>query len=387
MKYITLLLSFLVFAFAKAQVSTASPTPTADQAVTILFDATGTPLEGTTQTLHLYAGVTINGNEFQKAPSDFFSNDPNVNPTFTNTGGNNFQITLGPTLNEFFEVNPSTEPISAIDFVIRNANGTNGDNPIQTQDYKLTIFQPGLNAVITSPSDDQIIDLNQQITINASSSQSAALNLTVNNTSIANVNDQEDLSVPFTFDTAGSYEIVFTADNGTDLATDQVQVFVPAPTQMQARPAGLKNGVNENADGSVTFLLAAPAKSSAILISNFTDWQPTLETQMKKDGEYFWVTVPANNFMANHEFLYQYIVDGTIKTADPFSTEILDPITDQFIKAGNYPNLPTYPMGETTGAVSLATYLETPYQWNITDFQRPHNENLVIYELLVRSSS
>ncbi|SCY42728.1 Por secretion system C-terminal sorting domain-containing protein [Nonlabens sp. Hel1_33_55] len=390
MKYITLLLTFLVFAFAKAQVSTASPTPTADQAVTILFDATGTPLEGTTQTLHLYAGVTINGQDFQNTPTGenaFFDNDPTVNPTFTSTGQNSYQITLGPTLNQYFGVNPSTDIITAIDFVIRNANGTNGNNPVQTQDYKLTIFQPGLNAVITTPSDNQIINLNQQITISASSSQNATLDLTVNNTSIANVNDQQNLSVPFTFDTAGTYEIVFTADTGNDVVTDRVQVFVPAATQTEVRPAGLKNGVNENADGSVTFLLAAPAKSSALLISSFTNWRPTLATQLKKDGDYFWVTVPANNFVANEEFLYQYIVDGTIKIADPFSTEILDPITDQFIKAGNYPNLSAYPMGETTGAISLATYLETPYQWNITDFQRPDNENLVIYELLVRDFS
>ncbi len=386
MKQLLLFLSCFVFAFAKAQVSTSSPTPTADEAVTILFDATGTPLENTSQTIHLYAGVTINGQNFQKVKGDFFDNDPSINPTFTRTGQNTFTITLEPTLNQFFNVDPAVETITAIDFVIRNATGSNGNNPIQTQDYTLPIFAPGLNAVITAPGDRQIFNVNQQITIEASSSQSAALDLSVNGTSIATAT-AVDLTANYTFTTPGNYQFEFTATVGTETATDVINAFVPAATENAVRPAGLKNGVNENTDGSVTFVLAAPQKNSVYLITDFNDYAPTLETQMKKDGDYFWVTLPASRFTANTQFAYQYIVDNSLVIADPYSTLILDPGADQFIKPGNFPNLPDYPEGKTTGDITLYTYQETPYNWTTNNFQRPDADNLVIYELLVRDFS
>ena len=121
MKYRILLLALIVSAFAKAQVSTSPATPTATDAITIIFDAVGTPLENTTQTIHLYAGVTINGQKFQKVKGDFFSNNTTINPAFTKTGSNKFQVTLNPTLNQYFNANPSTETITAINFVIRNS--------------------------------------------------------------------------------------------------------------------------------------------------------------------------------------------------------------------------------------------------------------------------
>ncbi len=395
MKNKLLLLALLVFAFAKAQVSTSSATPTAAEPVTILFNAVGTPLENSTQTLHLYAGVTIQGVQmgFQKVKGDFFSNNPAINPTFTRASGtNSYQITLGPSLNQYFNVNLGTEIITAIDLVIRNANGPNGspgsanNKPIQTADFKLPIFQPGLNAVITSPADGQIYAVNQQITIAGSSSQTAALEISVNGSSIATAT-ASTISSPYTFSSPGNYSISFTAVNGNQTATDNKNIFVPAPTINEPRPAGLKNGVNENTDGSVTFLLAAPLKNSVTLLGSFSNWALNTGYQMKKDGDYFWLTVPASVFTANTVFSYQYLVDSTIKVADPFSTLILDPQNDQFIKAGNYPNLPSYPTGLTTGDVTIYTYKKVPYVWNVTDFQRPDNENLVIYELHVRDFS
>ncbi|GAK75192.1 malto-oligosyltrehalose trehalohydrolase [Nonlabens ulvanivorans] len=196
-----------------------------------------------------------------------------------------------------------------------------------------------------------------------------------------------NITSPYTFNTTGGHTIELTADNGAQQITDAVNVFVPAATQTQTRPAGLKNGVNENADGSVTFLLAAPGKTDAALIGDFTNWNLDTNFQMFKDGDYFWVTVPSTNFTAGQTFQYQYIVDYTFKVADPFSGLILDPDSDQYIKPGNYPNLPTYPTGLTTGDVSLYTYQATPYNWTVNNFQKPNKENLVIYELLVRDFS
>ena len=382
MKYKILLIALMMFAFAKAQspVSTSPATPVPTDQVTITFNAVGTPLENISEGIRLYSGVTINGMEFQQTPSDFFSNDDADNPPFTKTGANTYSIVLGPSLNEYYSVNAG-DIITAIDLVIRADSGSP-----QTSDYKLTVFEPGLNALITSPNNNSIFQVNENIMITAESSQSADLELSVNGASIKTITGTT-ISSPYTFATAGNYNINLTAISGNESISDNKSVFVPEATVNESRPSGLKNGVNENADGSITFLLAAPGKTDATLIGSFTGWDLNTDFQMKKDGDYFWITIPANQFTANTEFTYQYLVDYSIKVADPFSRLILDPQNDQFIKDGNFPNLPDYPTGQTTGDVTLYTYQKTPYNWITTNFQRPDNENLVIYELLVRDFS
>lgn len=373
------LLMFLMFAFAKAQVTTNPSTPTRTDQVTLTFDATGTALENETGSLYAHTGANINGTRWQNVVGTWGAN--NLQPEFVNTSGNIYQVTLGPDLETFYSLQPG-DVISEICLVIRNAAGNNQTSP----DIFLPVFQPGLNTVITSPSNGDIFSLNQTINIEADCSQNTNLNLTVNGTSIGTAT-ATSISQAYTFTTSGSFDIAITADNGSTTDTDEINVYVPGATQTQARPAGLKNGVNENADGSVTFLLAAPGKSDVMLIGSFTNWDLNPAFQMFKDGDYFWTTVPASAFTANTDFMYQYLVDFDIKIADPYSELILDPGSDQFIKPGNYPNLPTYPENETSGDVTVYTYQKTPYNWTVTNFQRPDQENLVIYEILARDFS
>lgn len=381
MKNYTLwLMAFFCFAFAKAQVTTSPSTPTQTDQVTLVFDATGTALENVTGTLYAYTGVTINGQRWQNIPNSSFT-DNQTAPQFVNTTGNIYQLTLGTSVDQFYGVNAG-DVVSEICLVIRNASATVQTSP----DIFLDIFPPGLNAIITTPSNGDIFSLNQNIIISADCSQTAALDLKVNNTSIATAN-AATISSPYTFTTAGAHTIEISADNGAQQVSSSINVYVPAATQTQARPAGLKNGVNENADGSVTFLLAAPGKNDVILIGDFSNWNLEVNNQMFKDGDYFWITLPAINFTANQDFKYQYLVDFDIKIADPFSELILDPSSDPFIKPGNFPNLPVYPDGLTTGDLTVHTYQKTPYNWTTTNFQRPDQENLVCYEILARDFS
>lgn len=378
--YLLIILAILGFAFAKAQVTTNPSTPTQTDQVTLVFDATGTALENVTGTLYAYTGVTINGNRWQNIIVPTF-NDNNGAPQFVNTSGNIYQLTLGTSIESFYNVTPG-DVVSEICLVVRNAAANVQTSP----DIFLPIFQPGLNTLITAPSNGDIFNLNQSITISGDASQTAALELKVNNTSEATTN-AATISTPYTFTTTGGHAIELTADNGAQQVNDVVNVYVPVTTQNQSRPAGLKNGVNENADGSVTFLLAAPGKTDAMVIGDFTGWNLDANYQMNKDGDYFWVTVPASAFTAGQTFQYQYLVDFNIKVADPYSELILDPGSDQFIKPGNFPNLPIYPTDLTTGDVSLHTYQATPYNWTVNNFQRPDQENLVIYEILARDFS
>ena len=122
-----------------------------------------------------------------------------------------------------------------------------------------------------------------------------------------------------------------------------------------------------------------------MLIGDFNNWENNTQYQLKKDTsnpDLFWITL--NNLDPNKEYAYQYLVDYTIKIADPYSEKILDPWTDQYIKSGNYPNLKAYPTNLTTGYVSTFLINEPTYSWNVSNFMKPSQNNLIIYELHLR---
>jgi 1,4-alpha-glucan branching enzyme len=379
-KQLLLLLAVFGLAFAKAQVSIQPSTATQTDTATLIFDATGTELENETGTLYAYTGVTINGNRWENIIVPSFSEN-NGAPQWTNTGGNIYELTIGTSIESFYNV-AAGDVVSEICLVVRNATATAQTRP----DIFIPVFAPGLNAVMTSPQDGAIFNAGQSVTVSGDASRSANLDLSVNNTSISTAT-AATISTSYTFPTSGAYELKITATDGGSTVEDAISVYVPGATQNQAQPNNLKNGVNENADGSVTFLLTAPLKDDVMLIGSFNDWDLDPSYQMNKDGNDFWITVPATEFTANTDFMYQYLVDFDIKIADPFSHLILDPGSDQFIKPGNYPDLPTYPADETTGDVTLYTYQKTPYAWTTNNFVRPDKENLVIYEILPRDFS
>ncbi|HEU4609467.1 MAG TPA: alpha-amylase family glycosyl hydrolase, partial [Chitinophagaceae bacterium] len=149
-------------------------------------------------------------------------------------------------------------------------------------------------------------------------------------------------------------------------------------------PAGVRDGINyEPGDTSVTLVLRAPGKNKATVVGEFNNWIQDTGYIMKKtpDGKFFWIRL--HPLTAGTEYAYQYIVNDTIKIADPYAEKILDPNDDRFISSSTYPNLKSYPTGQT-GIVAVLQTGQTAYNWTVTDFSRPDKRGLVIYELLVR---
>ena len=149
-------------------------------------------------------------------------------------------------------------------------------------------------------------------------------------------------------------------------------------------PAGAKDGVAFINNGkSAIITLYAPYKSSVALIGDFNNWQPA-SGEMKKtpDKNTWWLQI--DNLDAGTEYAYQFLVDNTLKIADPYCEKILDPNNDPYISPATYPGLRYYPTGKTTGIVSVMQANQATYNWKNTGFVRPEKSNLVIYELLVR---
>ena len=152
-------------------------------------------------------------------------------------------------------------------------------------------------------------------------------------------------------------------------------------------PAGMLDGINYNASDNtkVTLVLYAPEKDFVNVIGSFNNWQrDDLNYLLKKDSskDRFWIELTGLTPQTN--YTYQYLVDGIIRVADPYSTTILDENNDPYINATTYPNLPAYPVGKTSYAVTLLRTGDPDYNWQVTNFQRPAKTDLVIYELLIR---
>jgi glycosidase len=119
-------------------------------------------------------------------------------------------------------------------------------------------------------------------------------------------------------------------------------------------------------------------------MGDFNDWLPDGNFQMKRgaDNATWWLDI--TGLTPGQQYRFQYLVDGSMRIADPLSTLVLDAGNDPFIPASTYPNLPAYPTGETSGAVSVLQTAQQPFEWQALNYERPKNTDLVIYELLMR---
>jgi len=381
MKKTFILLFLLIASLTYSQTTTTSPTiPTVSDAVTITFDATGSPLEGYSGDVYAHTGVlttaSVTNDDWKHVIGTWGNNT--TQPKLTRTGTNTYQLVISPDVTSYYGINVG-EVVTYIAVVFRSS-ASNGQP--QTENIYLPIYAAGLNIAFTNPANEAVYNLNDNITISAASSINADLELKINNTSVQIASNTTTISTPYTFISSGRHVLQAIATKSGETKQQGISVYVKTPTQNQTLPTGLKNGYNNNADGTVTFVLQAPNKTDVFLIGGFNNWALDPNYQMKKDGDTFWLTVAGLD--SNTEYAYQYNIDYSLKVADPYGHKILDPNNDQYISSSTYPNLMTYPTGETTGLVSTFTISETPYTWQTSSFTKPNEENLVIYEMLIR---
>lgn len=156
-----------------------------------------------------------------------------------------------------------------------------------------------------------------------------------------------------------------------------------------SKPAGIIDGINYNSSTSVTLSLFAPQKQFVYLIGDFNDWMIDTLYYMNRDSinadsVHWWLTL--SSLTAGQEYAFQYLVDNNIRIADPYTEKVLDPWNDQEImNLGIYPNLKPYPAGKTEEPVAVFQTDQAPFTWVYSDtFSRPEQQNLVIYEMLIR---
>lgn len=386
MKKIYLLL-FIVASFSGfSQISwQGGITPESDQVATILFDKAGTGLASYSGTIYAHTGVTVDDTPWQNVIGNW--GDNGAQPSLTLVSGTIYKLEITPSIQDFYSVVSGT--ISKINIVFRSDSGTQ-----QTGDLELNVgaFMSNLTAPVLNST--TIINSGESLFIEANNNNgNANYNLKANGVSIDMVNNVATYSFNhINILENQSYDLEIT--QGAITQTKSFSVIVNPSTITEAMASGLENGINYNITDftKATLVLEAPGKDFIYVAGSFNNWQPDASYAMKKDpvSEKFWLEI--TGLISEQIETYQYwVVDETpianspalVKVADPCSTLVLSPYDDPWISSTSFPNLPTYPVGQEREVTVLQTG-QTPYNWQVTNFNKPNKDNLVVYELLVR---
>ncbi|MFC2133950.1 alpha-amylase family glycosyl hydrolase [Bacteroidota bacterium] len=387
------LLIFLNTINIAQKITTDPPFPTETDSITITFnaqEADNKALVGYQGQLYTHTGVNTNLSpvEWIHVIGDWGDND--VQPQLTRTADDVYQLVIDNP-REFYGVD-ADERILKLWFVFRGASG----NPIpQTEDIYVEIFEEGLNVQISEPASLPIFpEVGEQIDFTVTTNTGDSLFLYIDQILVAQaVND----TLNFTYDVneAGRKKINAVAtDTEGNSASDSSYIITRTAVTVEELPAGVEHGINYIDDNTVTLVLYAPFKDFVYLIGDFNDWEfaPVDNEEwdfnydyymnLTPDGTTYWVTL--TGLTPLEEYGFQYLVNGNLRISDPYADKILDPWNDDDISSLTYPNLKSYPEEETTNIVSVFQTAQPEYQWQVQDFQRPDQTNLIIYELLIR---
>lgn len=305
----------------------------------------------------------------------------------TSLGNNKWKLIITPNMTSYYNLSAG-EVVKKLAFVFRNGTPTGTvykeGKDVGGTDIFVPLYDAGLNVAFTSPTTNQSVTAGSSVSFVVTSSSTADLSLSVNGTVIASKGATTTLSYPYQFITPNDYIVVAAATSGGTTVYDTLRVNVPTAVVTEARPAGVINGINYISDTSITLVLHAPSKSNVFVIGEFNDWSKMNAYQMKKDGDYWWLTI--NNLTPGRMYGFQYLVDGSLRISDPYTELVLDPWNDPWIneKYNRFLGLKAYPAGKTEGLVATFQTAKPVYNWEVTNFTMPSRDNMVIYELLLR---
>jgi glycosidase len=391
-----------IYSVSLAQIVTTDPDyPTQYDSIVVYFDATqpgATGLLNYTGTVYAHTGVTTNLGQWQHVIGTWGNNT--TQPALTRIDANHYKLVIGYP-RTFYSVTSVSEKILQLSMVFRSADATTQTNP----DIFIDLYEPGLTLVVQNPEvsvpygDPQrspaFVKFGETvpITVNAVElgTQVSLLTLFIDGNQAVQSNTNSltynfvhsDFSVG-----AHTIKIVGVDTTGSVDSTSFMMFSNPAYTNAPL-PNGLKQGINYTSTTTATLALYAPQKEFVYLLGDFNDWKVQTNYFLNRhfvnsDSVMWWIDITVS---PGTEYAFQYLVDGTIRIGDPYSEKILDPWNDQYIPATTYPNLKPYPAGKTESIVSVLQTAQSEYLWQVTNFQKPAKEKLVIYELLVRDFS
>ncbi len=379
-----------------AQVVTFQPSfATQNDSLTIVYDATkgDAGLSGFTGDVYLHSGVITNkstsSSDWKYVPFGWETH--NAKMKATSLGDNKWEFKYGPSIREFFGITDATEKVEKVAIVFKGVSGgtiTKQGKDEGGKDIFIELSEGSVNARWELPTNDASIvvvgDSVKFLGLGSFEGGTPTLSLFKNDELINSV-DADTIRYTFLANEGGDFEFKLVAQGGSSVDSTYKTVVVRDNNgTLTARPSELKDGISLT-QSSATFSLFAPGKRYVYLVGDFNNWTPSSEYLMNKDSVdatnvWFWKEV--TGLTPGQEYAFQYLVDGNIRVADPYSEKVLHP-DDRYISNTTYPNLKPYPVGQEF-AVGVIEPGASDFDWQATDFTRPNKENLIIYELLLR---
>jgi 1,4-alpha-glucan branching enzyme len=347
----------------------------------------------------MHSGIGDNTNAFGFSVIGNWGQDDGVGE-MTSNGDGTWSITIVP--QDYYGLTQQqAAEATRIGIVFRNPDGTQELKATGCQDFillvgsvQITFTAPSTRpAIITSGSN---LTVSAIIAFQGSTTVQGTFEIFYNNVSVATgtcgfPSCNRTLT---NITNSGTLRFVGSPPGTSETGEASFEVFVIDTAIEEPIPSGLVDGINYNPTDptKATLVLTAPGKEYVQVAGSFNNYNPTQAYAMKRDpvNGKFWLEL--NGLTSGNIETYQYWVfdsnpisgsPALVKTADPFSTLVLSPFDDPFIPSTTYPNLPAYPAGQQREVTVLQTG-QTPYNWQVENFEKPKMEDLIIYEVLVR---
>ncbi len=337
--------------------------------------------------VYAHIGVITNkstGNSDWKYAPSWVDNAAKYKLTYVSPNTYTLKI---PNLRTYFGITNSDETIKKIAMVFRTADCSKEGKTKAGGDIFVDVYPEGYQMIIQSDAPGTVVNSPCQIKLTAAATQTSTITISVNGTNIASKSKVTELTGTYNIASTGSYTFKATATNGTQTLSRSFEIAYPAASSAGIYPGGVpKMGTVKNSDGSVTFCLAAPEKKSVVMVPSWDNYQVlernTMQYQDYGGQRYFFITV--SGLRDDVWYPYYYIVDGSVKVADPYANLVLDCYSDKWIDPTVWPDMPKYPY-DRFDDVMLAVYrgdLNGTYKFS--DFEIPDHRNLIVYEMLFR---
>jgi len=375
-----LLCSILGFAQQQNGVFSVSP-PTFDQdeEITITVSNVDPSIWSVTEVYFWAWYIDTNGDFGNNSPTNGTWENSNETQKMTDNGDGTYSITFTPTT--FY----NATDIGQLGMLVKAKDGT-GDKKTQDNLIPVGSFQVTLNSPTETTT---LLDSGDVLNIEASASLDANFVLTSNGSVIDTQDGITSYTNNLTVNEDSNFVLTATDPNSGEVFEFSFNAVLTPNVTIAPVPAGAQNGINYDSSNpnEITLVLFAPEKEFVHLIGNFNSNNWTIDNtyllNFDNDTNQHWITL--NNFSApNDDFLFQYSIEAELVVADPYSKVVLDPFNDQFIDNATFANIPSYPQGATSELVSWVKLNQPDYDWQIENFTRPAQEDLVIYEMLIR---
>ena len=375
-----------------SQAITTSPVfPQETDSVTIIFDATqgSAGLMGYSGDVYAHTGVITNlsasNSDWKYVKTNWGQNTPDTK--LTKIGPDQYRLKIQPHIRAYYGV-PANEKILQMAFVFRSANAVGGSylegKTADGGDIFAGVYDSGLNMQLSKPhSGYLLVELGDTLPLQIISINADSVFLFENNVLISS--DSGNLLQDIIYaNNYGKFWIKGMAKDSSIQVADSFYYYVQTPPDTLPLPAGVKEGINYIDSQTVVLCLFAPEIDYVFSIGDFNNWQidPKYLMYITPDSLHFWIEI--DSLIPHKEYIFQYLINGKIPVGDPYAEKVSDPWNDSWIKPETYPNMLAYPKGKTKGVATVFQTNQKKYSWKNTNYNLPSNEDLVVYELLIR---